>query len=445
MICKSLNSTFLILFILLFSNLAIAQFKVTGKVLNKVNNNPVESATVFVNKTSNGTKTDKYGNFVIYNLQPGNYEIIVSTIGFKTYQVPISVQSNVKLTTIALEEKTIPLDEVRITTAKKLGNEYMEMFEREILGTSKFGKQCKIINPKVIQLNFDKRENKLTAYTTDFMIIENKALGYRLKYLVEEFERNEKTELLSYIGYVLFESIQGNDQQRREWKEKRITAYTGSLQHFFRSVAANDINRGNGSGFIVVTDTRLINRFRLPDTIIREKIRFYNHKFSQTDKDSLFFWNNMYLQPRYAEVIDTTKLKAKQIVQFTDQNRLYALHINSDINYVNRWGYINVPGSHGRTNFRYDTCKFKNSLYITYVKDYVKSYKSIPYNENQSFTPTSEMNKMASLISIIDGNVFFDWNGVIVTPLNLKLERYWANLRLGDLLPIDYLPDTDNE
>jgi hypothetical protein len=54
------------------------------------------------------------------------------------------------------------------------------------------------------------------------------------------------------------------------------------------------------------------------------------------------------------------------------------------------------------------------------------------------------MKRNASLISIVDEHVFFDWNGVVVNPMSLKLERYWAGLRLGDLLPIDYLPDTES-
>lgn len=443
---KIINKPFLIVFFLFVSNLSFAQFTITGTVLNQADNRPLESVTVFVDKTSYGTKTDKHGSFIIRNVQPGHYELIVSMIGFKTYKVPISVQSDTKVPTIAIVEKTTSLNEVKITKAKKLGSKYMDMFKREILGASKFGRQCQIINPDVIKLNFDEEEKKLTAYTTDFMIIDNKALGYRLKYLVEDFERNEKKELISYVGYVLFEKMQGNDQQRQTWNEQRLEAYTGSLQHFFRSVLGNNISKEEESGFLVATDTRLLNKNRMPDTLIREKIKFFSGKTSQTDKDSLFFWNSMFQQPRYIEVVDTTLLKAKQIAQLTNQKGLYTLLINTDINYVNKWGDIKVPGIKGRKNFSCDTCKFINSLYVTYIKYIPKKlgrfYKSLNSINVESLIPSETMNKMASLISILDGNVLFDWNGVIVNPMSLKLERYWANLRLGDLLPIDYLPDT---
>jgi len=444
-----MKNTFLILFFLSISNLAFAQFTINGKVLTRVDNKPLEGATVFVNKTNYGTKTDKNGNFIIYNVRPGHYELIVSMIGFKTYNISISVQADTKVPPVAVEEKTTSLNEVKITSTKKLDSRYLDMFKREILGTSKFGRQCRIVNPEVIHLNFDKRENKLTAYTSDFMIIDNKALGYRLKYLVEAFDRNEKTELISYVGYVLFETMQGNDQQLKDWNEKRLEAYTGSLQHFLRSVLGNNINIGGEPGFLVATDTRLPNKNRQADTVIKEKIRLYSGKYSKSDKDSLFFWTSMFQQPRYIEVIDTTKLKSKQIARLTDQNGLYALRINNDINYIKKWARIEVPGVKGSTNFRCDTCKFKNSLYITYIKSIPqnlgKGEKKSKLIAGESFMPTPEMNKMASLISILDGHVFFDQNGVIVNPMSLKLERYWANLRLGDLLPTDYLPDTDTK
>lgn len=439
---------FLILFFLSVLNVAFAQFTITGKVLNIADKKPLESATVFVNKTKYATKTDKYGNFKIYNVQSGHYELIVSMIGFKTYNVSIAVQSDTKVPVISIEEKATLLTEVKITKAKKLDSRYMEMFKREILGTSKFGRQCRILNPKVIHLSFDEKEKKLTAYTSDFMIIDNMALGYRLKYLVDDFERNEKSELISYVGYVLYETLEGNEQLRRDWNEKRLEVYTGSLQHFFRSVIGNNINKKGETGFLVATDTRSINKSRLADTVIKEKIRFYSQKYSQLDKDSLFFWTSMFQQPRYIEVVDTSILKAKDITQVTDRNGLYAIKIDHETNYIKKWSTILLPGK-GSRNFKCDTCQFKNSLYITYIKDIPeklgKGDKKFRSPREESFVPTPEMDKVASLISILDGHVFFDWNGVVVNPMSLKLERYWANLRLGDLLPIDYLPDSGNE
>lgn len=446
MLTKSNQRSFLTLFFLAIANFAFAQFIITGKVVTQENKKPQENATVFIDKTGYTTKTDKNGNFALYNLQRGHYDLIVSMIGFKTYKLAIAVESDTKVARIEIEEKITALDEVKITRSKKkLGSKYMDLFKLELLGSSHNGKQCNIVNPEVIKLQFDDAENKLTAYTTDFLLIDNKALGYRLKYLVEYFERNEKKEMISYLGYVLFEPMRGNKQQVREWDIRRQYVYTGSLQHFFRSVLGNNINKEDEPSFLVTTDTRMLNKSRLPDTLINKKISLYRSQKSQSDKDSLFFWTNMLQQPRYIEVVDSTKLKTQQLVHPTEQKGLYALRINQNTNYINQWESVKVPELQ-RTNFKCDTCQFKNSLYITYLNNIPKNlgrdFKLIYTSGRQSFAPTAEMNKMASLLSVFDDQVFFDWNGVIVNPMSLKLERYWAKLRLGDLLPIDYLPNT---
>nr|WP_199158354.1 carboxypeptidase-like regulatory domain-containing protein [Pedobacter sp. ASV2] len=436
------------LFFLSILNIAFAQFTITGKVLNMLDKKPLESATVFVNKSNYGTKTDKYGNFKIHNVLSGHYELIVSMVGYETYNVSILVKSDTKVPTIAIEEKATLLNDVKITNVKKIDGRYMNMFKREILGTTKFGEQCLILNPKVIHLNFDKNENKLTAYTSDFMIVENKALGYRLKYLVEDFEWNEKREIISYLGYVLFEPMQGNEEQQRDWNANRLEAYTGSLQHFLRSVLGKNINIEGETGFLVAMDTRSPNKRRLADSLIKEKIRSYTGKYSQSSKDSLFFWTSMFQLPKYVEVVDTLKLTAQDITQLTDQSGLYALRINTDTNFINKWSNILMPGK-GSRNFKCDTCKFKNSLYITYVKNIPKTLgqddKKFRSPRQESFSPSPEMNKVASLISTLDDRVFFDWNGVVINPMSLKLERYWAKMRLGDLLPINYLPDNKTD
>lgn len=114
--------------------MVFAQYTITGKVLNTADNRPLESATVFVNKTNCATKTNQYGNFRIQNVQRDRCELIVSRIGFKTHITTIAVQADIKLAMIGIEEKTNILNEVKITNAKKLGSKYMSMFEREILG-----------------------------------------------------------------------------------------------------------------------------------------------------------------------------------------------------------------------------------------------------------------------------------------------------------------------
>lgn len=81
---RLLKSISLVLVFLCASNAAIAQFRITGKVLSAVNHKPLENATVFIDKTNYAAKTDEQGNFTIHKVRPGHYELIVSVIGSKT-------------------------------------------------------------------------------------------------------------------------------------------------------------------------------------------------------------------------------------------------------------------------------------------------------------------------------------------------------------------------
>ncbi|GAA4911138.1 carboxypeptidase-like regulatory domain-containing protein [Mucilaginibacter defluvii] len=430
--------------LLLLSTVVSAQFTITGKVINGADKKPVESATVFINNTSYGTKTDAQGNFIVQNVQTGQYDLIISVVGFKTQKTSVSVKANVTVPPIAISERKLELNEVRITKSRRVENKYLDMFKREILGSSKFGLSCRIINPKVIELSFDKATYKLTGYTSDFMQIENGLLGYTVKYLVEDFERDESGGTINYVGYVLFEEMKGTEEQQRQWYANRLEAYNGSSQHFFRSLLGNTINIPGEPGFFVMTMTRTVNPRRLPDSLIRANIRYYNNKRSGSARDSIDYWVRMLRVPRYIQVMDTTRLAAADIVQLTDQRGLYALKI-SNKNYLKNWKYIKIPGVSEKLEYNCDTCAYTNSLYITYIRrvptQIVFKNKIGVFSSENNFTPTDEMEKMATVLTMNE-KTFFDRNGMVANPFSLRTEGFWARQRIGDLLPVDYLPNT---
>lgn len=69
------------------------------------------------------------------------------------------------------------------------------------------------------------------------LLIENRALGYNIKYALDSFTHEYGTEVSLYSGYPLFEEMSAeNDLQYNNWKEARAKAYTGSILHFMRSI-----------------------------------------------------------------------------------------------------------------------------------------------------------------------------------------------------------------
>ena len=95
------------------------KFFITGKVIDKENNQPLEYATITLKSNNRpdfiqGGITDSEGNFQIESIS-GQYNINIEFISFVTYiQNGVSIKSNLNLGTIALEIDPNELEEVEL-------------------------------------------------------------------------------------------------------------------------------------------------------------------------------------------------------------------------------------------------------------------------------------------------------------------------------------------
>jgi hypothetical protein len=80
-----------------------------------------------------------------------------------------------------------------------------------------------------------KKSNKLRVLATDPLQIENKALGYNMRYQLDSFVYYYNTNINLYRGYCLYTEMEGNDSLKKEWTASRNKAYYGSKLHFMRS------------------------------------------------------------------------------------------------------------------------------------------------------------------------------------------------------------------
>src|SRR6202012_5061146 len=107
---------------------------------------------------------------------------------------------------IKLKESSIELNAVVINgKPDPHRKEYLQLFMDNFIGKSLNAKQCKIVNPEAIRFHNNKKNNTLEASANDLLVIENEALGYRVKYLLKRFEYNNKYEACNYVGYPYFE------------------------------------------------------------------------------------------------------------------------------------------------------------------------------------------------------------------------------------------------
>jgi hypothetical protein len=231
------------------------QYTLSGRVINKTDKSPVASASVFLDNTTAGARTTDNGSFSLPNVKPGQYDLVISSVGYETYHTTVMVTGDVRLPDIEIAPKAIALREVKIIPDAEKARLY-ERFKCLFFGSSPYTDQCKILNPDVIDIDYDNSTRILSATSSDFIEIENKALGYRVKYLLSNFSNDDKEKTLYFEGSTLFEQLQGSKHQQREWQKNRLNVYKGSSMHFLRSLIANDLYE---QGFKVLRLVRKLN------------------------------------------------------------------------------------------------------------------------------------------------------------------------------------------
>lgn len=253
---------YLISFYILFSAACLAQtdsihFIIKGKVVELGTGTPVFSAAVFLGNTTIGTTTDQNGEFLLKSSKYGTYNLIVSSLGFDLQNICIKAyKAELFDLTIKLKQKTIVLNEIKIEA--KIPEDWEEdikLFKEEFIGNTNNSEKTKIVNPEVINFRVDKNSGTLQAYTDSTIIINNMALGYRLKVILDSFSFNRK-DLLRFIYHCQFEELNPEDDEQKElWEDNRKDCYLGSQKHFFTSL----IDKSAGDEFRLYTkDPKLI-------------------------------------------------------------------------------------------------------------------------------------------------------------------------------------------
>jgi hypothetical protein len=231
--------------LLLFALISIAytevfaqEFSVSGNVTND-KGEPVKSATVFIGGSQRVMPTDDNGRFSFAKVPQGTFQLSVQMLGYAPLVRNIIIKDAALKVDLKLSPKAITLDEVKVGNNNKAWEENYNIFKTQFLGTTTNGKQCVIINPGV--LDFSTRRGVLYANADEFLIIENKRLGYRIRYMLKHFSYNKTDRVELHDGEFTFEELEGTYQMQDVWAKARLQTYLGSFRHFLRSVYANTV------------------------------------------------------------------------------------------------------------------------------------------------------------------------------------------------------------
>jgi len=234
-----MKSILFIATISLFSLTVKAQaYVISGTVIDQKTQQPLGGASVFCQNTTIGSLTNVNGEFRL-TVPAGGYDIVVSYTGYETQSSRINQQAdNLQSLRFILKEKDKSMEEVSVvaTTEVKDGLvKYGSFFKEQFIGLTQNASQCTIENPETLKFFFSKKKNRLKITAKEDIIINNPALGYRIRYQLDSFTHEYGTGITQYTGYPLFEEMKGTEEQMNTWNNNREIAYYGSMLHFMRA------------------------------------------------------------------------------------------------------------------------------------------------------------------------------------------------------------------
>ena len=286
-----MRSVLLFAFLSLMPAFMFGQGTVTGIVLDSLTQEPLPSATVYINGTTQGTTTDNDGRFELKDVSFPT-TVVFSFVGYKPQARDLDRVPN-KMT-VALETN----DELpEVVISGKVKKRDLNYFKRMFLGDDYWGRNAVIKNENVISIDIsessrpveidDKGAVESDEITTVFrarasepILIDLPLLGYELYVDLVEFKTtNTKThmklpgnpldinnrtlcDILGYFYYKPYDNLKRRQAQRIE--ENRRKVYWNSSQHFLRSFYEDRLAENGYNLFTKELIMEVVNRDTIP-------------------------------------------------------------------------------------------------------------------------------------------------------------------------------------
>jgi hypothetical protein len=403
----------LVIVVLLLPGFSQAQISLSGQVLDADNKQTIASANVYLSNSSVGTITNEKGQFIIQNFPSGRYELVISCIGYTTQVIMISSAQLPPSLTVLLKPNVKELQEVIVEPYEKNGwDKWGSFFMENFIGTIPFAKDCKLLNKELIKFRFSKKNNILQAFANDRLVIENKALGYTLKYDLISFDYDFNTRMFLYQGYPLFEEMETKREGvRKKWMVHREEAYYGSMLHFMRSLYRNKLSENH---FEVRKLIKLSSdekkrvkaaylKARVPISMNTKNVIVTDDKSSGLDPDTLAYYRKVMQDPESLNILINQILPGDSIAYAMDSV---------------------VAG-----------LAFSNYLQIVYTP------KKTPPEYVQAMHKLIEGPITSEIFRVSNAPIAVFANGSYFEGTNLISSGYWAwSEKIAALLPTDYWP-----
>lgn len=136
---------------------------------------------------------------------------------------------------------------------------------------------CQILNPEVLDFQWDETNSEFSASAEHPLIIENKGLGYQIECHLIDFVHHHGS-FLRYKILPKYDPMQTKSSYKNNgWKRSRRKAYYGSTRHFLTSLFNDNLEE---QGFVIYQQKILILNQYI-NLVINQDIGY------ETNRDSL--------------------------------------------------------------------------------------------------------------------------------------------------------------
>jgi hypothetical protein len=396
----------LVTLLLLFPGLiGTGQKLIKGVIIDSDKKTPIPAASIFLNNTSIGTTASMQGTFEL-TIPTGKYELIVSSVGFETHSQTITAADvsdfiTIKLAAKAKELENVVLEPYEKDGWQKWGRFFMDMF----IGTSINAANCKLLNSEVIRFRNSKKTGELLVTANEPLVIENKALGYTVRYQLEGFTYHFKNRFLFYYGYPFFEEMSGTAARKKRWQSQREEVYFGSVLHFMRSVYRNTLL---SEGFQVRRLQKIVNTEKervkkvYADRAQQNRTSGSKSIVSTVNSDSTDYYSRVLQGPDYKDIIGKNILPGDSIAGALD-------NITAELS-------------------------FPDYLLVIYTKKLVEPEYKRQY-------PDAGTAQASQLTLLNNKTIEIQANGSYYNPTDLMQLGYWSwSEKMATMLPYDFKP-----
>lgn len=121
----------LLIVIVIPFQMGFAQNKIIGTISNTENGAPLPEVSVYFPELEKGTATNSEGKFEISEIPSGSFEMIISSMGYKTFEEKVTIASGTNTLEFQLVPTAIEMEEVIVSTPfHKLQSENVMKVER---------------------------------------------------------------------------------------------------------------------------------------------------------------------------------------------------------------------------------------------------------------------------------------------------------------------------